>query len=828
MTETALAEPEERDFILSSLSPTLAQRRLALGIVLFLAIAFLINAGPLSAIQLAPINAFIPIYATAMFVIDSITAVLLFAHFSILRSRALLVLSSGYLFTALIVVPWMLTFPGVFAPSGLLGAGLQSTAWLYILWHAGFPAFVIAYALLKDGDPTKRLWQGSVRVAIISSTAVTAAAACAAAVLVTAGHDALPSLMIDTIHLSALWPYAAGFASLSIILAIAVLWVRRRTTLDLWLMVVMCAFVMEIVLISFPVAARYTVGWYGGRICGAVSGSLLLFVLLYEITTVYARLQNARLHSELHRSEAFLAEAQSISSTGSVGWNVVSGEIHWSDETYRIFEYDRASTPTLKLVLQRVHPDDLPLVRETIDRAYSEGTSFDLEHRLLMPDGRVKHLHVLARALKTSSGNPEFVGALTDVTERKRAEEEQARLGQRLRQAEKMEAMGTLAGGIAHDFNNVLGAILGYGELAQNAAAEGSAVHRYLDNVMNAGGRGKALVERILTFSRSSVGQRGPINVQAAIEETLELLAASLAPGIRLDKRLQAGDAAVVGDATQLHQVAMNLCTNALQAMQRGGVLQVALDRADVAQDRRVSHGNLAPGGYVRLCVSDTGSGIPPEVLDRMFDPFFTTKGAGKGTGLGLSLVHAIVADLGGAIDVHTAVGRGTTFTIWLPTAGEAALPPLEATAELPRGHGETVMIVDDEKPLVALTEEILAELGYEPIGFSSSAVALEAFRAAPQRFDIVLTDETMPEIIGTDFAREIAVQRPDIPIVLMSGYGGAQLQAVARAAGILEVLHKPLQRKDIAECLGRVLRSLPLTGLRSRGAGESAQGAGH
>jgi PAS domain S-box-containing protein len=811
MTETGVTGPEEQDFILSSLSPSLVQKRLALGVVLFLAIAFVIIAGPLSTLQLPPINTFIPVYATAMIVIDSITAILLFAQFSILRSRALLVLSSGYLFNALIVIPWALTFPGVFAPSGLLGAGLQSTSWLYILWHAGFPTFVIAYALLKDGDPTKRLWQGSVRMAIISSIAITAAIVCAAAILATAGHDLLPGLMVDTVHLSALWPYAAGFVSLLIALAIVLLWVRRRTTLDLWLMAIMFAFAIEIGLISFPVAARYTVGWYGGRICGVVSGSLLLFVLLYEITTLYSRLQNARLHSELQRSEALLAEAQSISSTGSFCWHVASGEIDWSEQNYKIFEYDRTATPTLKSVLQRVHPDDLGLVQETIDRASCGGTGFDLEHRLLMPDGRVKHLHVLARALKTSSGIPDFVGAVTDVTERKQAEEEQARLGQRLRQAEKMEAMGTLAGGIAHDFNNILGAILGYGELAQNAAAEGSTVRRYLDNVMNAGGRGKALVERILTFSRSSVGKRGPVKVQAVIEETLELLAASLTGGVRLDKRLQAGDAAVVGDATQLHQVTMNLCTNALQAMQNGGVLEVALDRAKAGQERRLSHGNLAPGDYVRLCVSDTGSGIPPQVLDRMFDPFFTTKGTG-GTGLGLSLVHAIVGDLGGAIDVRTTVGRGTIFRIWLPTAGEAALASVEVTAELPRGDGQMVMIVEDEKPLVELAEEILAELGYEPIGFNSSTVALDAFRAAPQRFDIILTDETMPEIIGTDLAREITQVRPDMPIVLMSGYAGAQLQARAYAVGIREILHKPLQRRDIAECFGRVLQSPPLS----------------
>jgi CheY-like chemotaxis protein len=370
-----------------------------------------------------------------------------------------------------------------------------------------------------------------------------------------------------------------------------------------------------------------------------------------------------------------------------------------------------------------------------------------------------------------------------------------------------MEAMGTLAGGIAHDFNNILGAILGYGELAQKAAPEGNVVRRYLDNVMHAGGRAKALVERILAFSRSGVGERGPINVQAVIEETLELLAASLAPGVRLEKRLEAGDAAIIGDATQLHQVAMNLCTNALQAMENGGVLEVTLDREEVAQSRRLSHGNLGPGAYVRLCVSDTGSGIPPQVLDRMFDPFFSTKGVGEGTGLGLSLVHGIVADLDGAIDVRTTVGRGTTFTIWLPIAGEATVPSAEIATEFPQGHGQTVLIVDDERPLVALAEEMLAELGYESIGFSSSKAALQAFREAPQHFDIVLTDETMPEVIGTDLAREIRLLRPDIPIVLMSGYSGTQLQQRAHAVGIWEVLRKPLQSKDIAECLGRVLR---------------------
>jgi len=393
-----------------------------------------------------------------------------------------------------------------------------------------------------------------------------------------------------------------------------------------------------------------------------------------------------------------------------------------------------------------------------------------------------------------------------DVTARKQAEAAKERLEAQLRQSQKLEAMGTFAGGIAHDFNNILGAILGYGELAQKVVAEGSAPRRHLDQVMHAGGRAKALVERILAFSRSGLGEREPVHVQSVIEETLDMLAASLPADVRLDKELEAGDAAVVGDATQLHQVVMNLCTNAAHAMEHGGVLRVAVDHVEMPERRLLSHGTLSPCPYIRLVVSDTGPGIPPTVLERMFDPFFTTKGVGEGTGLGLSLVHSIVADLGGAIDVATKLGAGTIFAIWLPVAGHAARPVVETVRDLPRGNGEAVMIVDDERSLVMFAEETLAELGYEPTGFDSSAAALQAFSADPRRFDLVLTDETMPDLTGTELAREIRRLRPDIPIVLMSGYSGAQLAERAHAAGVRDVLRKPLVSRDIAEPLARAL----------------------
>jgi CheY-like chemotaxis protein len=210
----------------------------------------------------------------------------------------------------------------------------------------------------------------------------------------------------------------------------------------------------------------------------------------------------------------------------------------------------------------------------------------------------------------------------------------------------------------------------------------------------------------------------------------------------------------------------------------------------------------------MRLTVRDTGSGIPPTVLERMFDPFFTTKRVGDGTGLGLALVHGIVADFGGAIDVATQVGAGTTFTIWLPTSAESPRLPAESAGDVPRGHGETVMVVDDERALVALAEETLAGLGYKPVGFDSSVAALQAFRAEPKRIDLVLTDETMPDLTGSELAREIRQLRPDISIILMSGYNDTQLSERAQAAGIIAVRRKPLARRDIAEPVARALHA--------------------
>jgi PAS domain S-box-containing protein len=396
-----------------------------------------------------------------------------------------------------------------------------------------------------------------------------------------------------------------------------------------------------------------------------------------------------------------------------------------------------------------------------------------------------------------------------DITERRRAEDDRRRLEASLLQAQKLEAMGTLAGGVAHDFNNILGAVLGYGELAQNAAPAGSPLRRYVDSMMSAGLRAKSLVERILAFSRSGVGPRTAVHVQSVVAEALEVLVASLPDNVRLESGLSAEDAAVMGDPTQIHQVVLNLCTNAVHAMKSGGTLSVKLDCVHFDADRTMMTGTLTRGDYVRLVVRDTGAGIDPALHGRIFDPFFTTKGVGVGTGLGLSLVHGIVADLGGGVEMTSEMTRGTTFTIYMPRHGRVN-PAVVEVEQVAHGDGEAVLLVDDEEMLVRLGEEMIAELGYEPVGFNSPAEALQAFRADPDRFSAVLSDETMPGMTGTQLAERIAAIRPDIPIILMSGYAGPTLAARAHAVGARDVIAKPLQSRDLGKALARVLGKPP------------------
>ena len=341
--------------------------------------------------------------------------------------------------------------------------------------------------------------------------------------------------------------------------------------------------------------------------------------------------------------------------------------------------------------------------------------------------------------------------------------------------------------------------------------AEGSPLKRYAQNVLTAANRARGLVDQILAYSRSQRGKRVPVDFGRIVAETLELVRGSLRPGIQLEAKLPATPLFVVGDATQLHQVLMNLCTNAIQAMGEDGTLRVALEAADADAERALAHGTLQPGPYVRLTVEDTGPGMDEATIARIFEPFFTTKEVGKGTGLGLSLIYGIVTDSGGGIDVTSALGRGSTFTIYLPRVDTAVEVADENQGPVPRGNGERVLVVDDEESLVAVTSEVLLRLGYEPVGFSDSRAALAAFESAPERFDAAITDEVMPGLTGTELAALLRRRRADLPIVLVSGYIGPMLAERAHGAGVTEILKKPVQSREIAEALARVCIGRPL-----------------
>ena len=448
-------------------------------------------------------------------------------------------------------------------------------------------------------------------------------------------------------------------------------------------------------------------------------------------------------------------------------------------------------------------PEMAELAKEMHRRCIA-GETVRFEMKARRKDGTLIDIEMRAVPIRYR-GQQHALGMARDITAQKRAEAERIRLEDQLLQAKKLEAIGTLAGGIAHDFNNILSATLGYGEMAQKAAPAGTALRRHIDAVVSAGMRAKSLVERILAFSRSGIGERVPVHVQSVVAEALDLLAPSLPAHVRLERQLGAGDAAVMGDPTQIHQVVMNLCANAAQAMKAAGTLTVALDVVEKAETM-VATSALAAGRYLRLRGRDTGSGIAPGVLERIFDPFFTTKGIGVGTGLGLSLVHGIVTDLGGGIDVESEAGNGTTFTVYLPWTAASAAPAGKEEA-IVRGSGEAILLVNDEESLVRLGEEMIADLGYEPVGFASSVAALQAFRAEPERFSAVLSDEAMPEMTGTELAQEIRALRADVPIVLMTGFIHPALAARAQAAGVRDVLAKPLVARDIARALAAALQ---------------------
>ena len=431
------------------------------------------------------------------------------------------------------------------------------------------------------------------------------------------------------------------------------------------------------------------------------------------------------------------------------------------------------------------------------------------EVRLLKRGGTEFHAQLECLVVTTSEEDDSrlILGAVIDITDRWRAEQDKAILQEQLRQSLKMEAIGTLAGGIAHDFNNILSAVLGYTELSLEEVEPNTTLHSNLEHALVAGRRAAVLVQQILTFSRKSPRQLQPLDMTLVVKDAVSLIRASLPSTITINTDIEAAKTMILGDAVQIHQVIMNLCINSAQAMQNGGgEITVSMDHTAFDGEDSPPDPGLEPGAYLKLVISDNGQGMAPEIVERIFEPYFTTKNMAVNTGMGLAVVDGIMHTHRGAISVSSQPQRGSTFEVYFPLLKTPA-PGAKATSleGLPRGQ-EHILFVDDEPQLSILQKMTLERLGYTVTAFSNSAAALDTFKQNPQGFDLVITDLTMPHVSGDRLAKEMKLIRPDLPVILCTGYNDEMSEGMQEQLGADAVLIKPVERAELARTLRRLL----------------------
>ena len=389
-------------------------------------------------------------------------------------------------------------------------------------------------------------------------------------------------------------------------------------------------------------------------------------------------------------------------------------------------------------------------------------------------------------------------GVLSDITESKR-------LQSQLQQARKMESFGTLAGGIAHDFNNFLGIIIGNTELAMDDVPKWNPAHLNLEEILEASLRARDVVRQLLSFARRTRLEKKPVNISIIMQESIKLLRSSIPTSIEIRQNIPKDIDTILANPTQINQILINLSTNAHHAMPYGGILEISLKNVELEEDRATQYPDLNPGRHVNLKVSDTGHGISAMEMDRIFDPYFTTKGVGKGTGMGLSVVHGIVKNHGGAISVNSELGQGTTFSIFFPVVEKQTAIETEPVEELPTGN-ERILLVDDEKSILFTGRNLLERLGYQVETRQNPVEALNLFRANSSQFDLVITDMTMPKMTGDQLVQEILKIRPDMPIVLNTGFNEKIDEEKAKEIGIRQYIEKPLNRRILAKAVREVL----------------------
>jgi PAS domain S-box-containing protein len=765
-----------------SLLPALpGDRRLAIGLAGLSVVVFAVLV-PFAKEPLTPVPAFIPAYQAALLVSDLITACVLLGQYSIQRTRALLVLGAAYFFTAIAIVPHTLSFPGLFAPGGLMGSGPQTTVWLFMLWHGGFPLLIVVYAAVKrDERPLAHPVRAALGALVAALLVVVAATA-----LTTEGHELLPTLLKpDLTYTTAMIVLILVVWALNL-MALLVLWVRRpHTALDLWMMVVMVAWTCDVGLSAALNAKRFDLGFYAGRAYGLAAALFVLIMLLLEARALYVRL--ARRLMKDRDSAARLANRVFDTSLDLILVTDPYGKfLEVSGAARRILGYEPQEMVG-KTGRDFIYPEDLDATRNEMRAARSGGFTRNFRCRYLNRSGKPVPL-VWTGVWSEADRQHFFIGR--DMTEVEAREEQ-------LRQSQKMEAVGQLTGGVAHDFNNILMVILANVEELLEDESLPAGQRELLSSIAASGDRAAELTRGLLAFSRKQRLMPQPTNVTDLIAGTDKLLRRTLGEQIEIEA-IFADDLWVTSiDRSQLEAALVNLCVNARDAMPDGGRLLIETRNMELDEAYASANPGVVPGEYVMLAVSDTGVGMPSEVLERVFEPFFTTKEVGKGTGLGLSMVYGFIKQSNGHIKIYSEPGRGTTIRLYLPRSDSPADGEGRGSASLPRGH-ERVLLVEDDPQVRGAVLVQLRSLGYAVTDVASGQAAIDLLKQGGG-FDLMLTDVVMPGIGGPQLADEIRRGWPAMKLLFMSGYSENAAIAHGRVAADARVLSKPFRKVDLA-----------------------------
>ncbi len=502
----------------------------------------------------------------------------------------------------------------------------------------------------------------------------------------------------------------------------------------------------------------------------------------------------------LQKSESRLKEAQRIAKLGYFEYDFQKDTIWCSDQTYGIIGFKIADIPpNYETFIKRLSENDKDKLKNLVGRAEKYGEDYSITCSYQLPDGDLKYIDLQAQVVFNENGKPKGLkGTILDVTEKKKIQNQ-------LNQSQKMQAIGTLAGGVAHDFNNILSAIFGYTDLALMKAKNDSGIEKYLHEIVNAGERAKDLVNQILTVARKKDKMKVSFSVANTTNEALKLLRSSFPSTIDINQKIES-KSLVTGDPSQIHQILMNLCTNALHALEeKGGLLEVSVSDVIFSSKYRDKNSKLSPGNYAKIVVFDNGIGISNDKIKSIFEPYYTTKKPGEGTGLGLAIVHGIVEAHNGEILVDSTLGKGTTFTVYLPISQKIYRQLTNENGDLPKGN-EHILFVDDEEAIVETNKKFLKKMGYSVLAKTNSKEAFDLFQARPDNFDLVITDMTMPHLTGEKLAEKVRNIKSNIPIIICTGYSKKISNELVSELGINAVCYKPISLRNFAISIRNVL----------------------